>query len=127
MNTEISEYNTTRSIAKFIAAMGWIIIIAAILAVIIALGEKSGNVVILILPVAIGAAIGGLLTVASGQALRALVDTADNSRRTAEDTKQILTALNDYLVVANWLNKHLVEITPQVKEFLEQRTPTLRQ
>jgi hypothetical protein len=72
-STQTQQYTTTGALGKFVAALGWIAIIIAVVLVFVAF-DKGGPMGIFAAGPATGIAIGGLLLVVQGQLLQAVVN-----------------------------------------------------
>lgn len=107
-----NRYSTARGMAGFIAVMGWIC--AAVGALILI---KSEGISLVSFLVAAAFIIPGLLMVAGGQVIKALLDMANNSWEMAENTQQIL-ANNRQIVEDN--QKILIILHQQLKAAQQQ-------
>jgi len=84
-----SSYKTARAVHSFIAFVGWVqIFLSTFFCFAIYLSYKDFYIV---LPVYMLALIGGILLIATGQIVRAVIDTADN---TGEMLHLIKSAIN---------------------------------
>lgn len=100
-----NRYEAARVAGKLAVFVGWLAFAGGIIATLTA-GASGGTVAALaVLP----AAIGGLLTVAAGQLMGAVLDIADDTRKTAEATSRMLAHLDDALTIAKWLAKPAIE------------------
>lgn len=82
--TYTSTYETSRTIAKIVSAVGWVVVGVGALLLLITIPElaksRYGVNWLKLIP-SIGIALAGFLVVAAGQVTRATVDTADNTGR----------------------------------------------
>lgn len=85
-----SRYDTARGIAGFMTIAGWVVVGLSLFGILMTMINKGPPMAFAI---AIGLCINGLLIVASGQALRALLDIADNSWKLVESERQLIDAL----------------------------------
>ena len=76
-----NDYSQAIGLAKFISFIGWIIIVIAILAVIITIGESKGGPGLLVVLPFLSAIPIGLLLIVFGQSSRASMDSANTSRQ----------------------------------------------
>lgn len=98
-------YETARVAGKLVVFVGWLAFAGGIVATLTA-GAAGGTVAAL---ATLPAAIGGLLAVAAGQLMSAVLDIADDTRKTAEATRLMLERLDDALDIAKWLAKPAIE------------------
>ena len=98
-------YETARVAGKLVVFVGWLAFAGGIVATLTA-GAAGGTVAAL---ATLPAAIGGLLAVAAGQLMSAVLDIADDTRQTAEATRLMLERLDDALDIAKWLAKPAIE------------------
>lgn len=98
-------YEAARVAGKMVVFVGWLAFAGGIVATLTA-GAAGGTVAAL---ATLPAAIGGLLTVAAGQLTGAVLDIADDTRKTAETTRLMLAHIDDALDIAKWLAKPAIE------------------
>lgn len=84
-STEISgkskhDYKSAIETAQFVSAVGWVSVMAGV-GFSFWIFEEMGNTAYAILPVSLAASLLGLLLVISGQAARAVMDTANYSKQ----------------------------------------------
>jgi hypothetical protein len=106
-----NRYSTARGMAGFITVMGWLCAAVGALLLINSGGNLSGSSL-----AAAAFIIPGLLIVAGGQVIKALLDIANNSWEMAENTQQIL---------AN--NRQIVEDNQKILIVLHQQLKTAQQ
>ncbi len=87
-----NDYSAGIGVANFVSAAGWLICVAV--PIIVVFGAASSRHTGGLLadpttwPIIIGAIVGGLMLVVSGQAARAVFDTANNSRQILEEIRR---------------------------------------
>jgi hypothetical protein len=77
---DATDYRAAKGVASFIAAIGWLVVVAGIIISIFGLVRVSqmGPFALMMLPFGVGIGASGLLLVASAQVTRATVDSANH-------------------------------------------------
>lgn len=78
------DYQTSYIVANIVSAVGWIVCAIAVLVVVTAVAG-AGTMGLVALAPGLGLFLGGLLAVIAGQSSRAILDTANYSRRILEE------------------------------------------
>ena len=85
-------YKTANILADLIVFIGVFVVAASVLVILINIEKAAINLLMLTFPVIAGGI--GLVVIAFGQSIKAMLDTANNSFETVECSKQILLAIN---------------------------------
>ena len=83
MTEQRNDYQTSSAFSEFIAFIGWVSIIAAGISGYVVY-QEAGSFGLIAIPICIAVALVGLLLVVAGQALRAMLDTANYTRKMLE-------------------------------------------